>query len=294
MIVQIRNSFADEDFKAQVIENNSRDFGKFAIKIQALSLQPFSQVSICTDTLAILFSVEAGAYVSFSNNCSVVDRNIEVPGAFFILSAGQSCLLKADSEQQFLVIKCDKTQLNLITNEYNVSVQSIVDTLADKSCYYDFDVRISIQMLWHKMNSGGEFTGIFVDGLWLKIVSKLIDMSVPSATNATGDNAIDLKKLESAVLANIHKPILVTDIAEHCQMPETQFTRHFKKAMQETPYQYVIRKRLEKAQSLLLSKHSNLTEVARCCGFSSQTHMNDIFREKLGVTPKQYQRSIAL
>ncbi|MEM7710434.1 MAG: AraC family transcriptional regulator [Pseudomonadota bacterium] len=35
-----------------------------------------------------------------------------------------------------------------------------------------------------------------------------------------------------------------------------------------------------------------LAEIAYACGFASQSHMTDVFREKLGVTPGRYRKEV--
>jgi transcriptional regulator GlxA family with amidase domain len=55
----------------------------------------------------------------------------------------------------------------------------------------------------------------------------------------------------------------------------------------------VLERRLSAAQHLLRQSKMLLADIAFKCGFSSQTHMNDVFRERLGVTPVQYRRDIS-
>jgi AraC family transcriptional regulator len=66
----------------------------------------------------------------------------------------------------------------------------------------------------------------------------------------------------------------------------------FRAATGLTPHQYVLEMRLSTAQQLLRQSKISLVDVALKCGFSSQTHMNDVFRTQLGVTPQEYRRNI--
>jgi AraC family transcriptional regulator len=54
----------------------------------------------------------------------------------------------------------------------------------------------------------------------------------------------------------------------------------------------VLERRLSTAQQLLRQSKMLLVDIALECGFSSQTHMNDVFRKRLGVTPLEYRRNI--
>ncbi len=54
---------------------------------------------------------------------------------------------------------------------------------------------------------------------------------------------------------------------------------------------YVLNRRLERAKSLLQKTLMPLVSIAAACGFSSQTHMTDLFRFHLGKTPLHYRRN---
>ena len=52
-----------------------------------------------------------------------------------------------------------------------------------------------------------------------------------------------------------------------------------------TPYQYVLDKRIERAQLMIETTSLSLAQISFASGFSSQSHMTDVFRAKLGMTP---------
>jgi len=71
----------------------------------------------------------------------------------------------------------------------------------------------------------------------------------------------------------------------------THFLRLFRASTGQTPYQYVLNRRLERAKSLLQKTLMPLVNIAAACGFSSQTHMTDLFRSHIGKTPLHYRRN---
>ena len=68
-------------------------------------------------------------------------------------------------------------------------------------------------------------------------------------------------------------------------MSEPAFTATLRITTGMTPYQFVISRRLQRAQDLITSTSLTLQEIAWRTGFSSQSHMTDVFRAKLGTTP---------
>jgi AraC family transcriptional regulator len=54
-----------------------------------------------------------------------------------------------------------------------------------------------------------------------------------------------------------------------------------------TPYRFVIERRIARAQEMLLSTRTPISEIALACGFSSQQHLTSAFSSRLGKTPHQ-------
>src|SRR5262249_37735707 len=64
------------------------------------------------------------------------------------------------------------------------------------------------------------------------------------------------------------------------------FSRQFKVATGQPPHQYVIARRVERAQQLLQQDRDlSLAEIAACAGFSEQSHFSHHFKRLIGVTP---------
>ena len=81
-------------------------------------------------------------------------------------------------------------------------------------------------------------------------------------------------------------------LAEMIDMPTQVFARSFVLATGQTPHQYVLSRRIARAQELLATGGMSLAEIAYACGFASQSHMTDVFRQKLGVTPGRYRKEV--
>jgi AraC family transcriptional regulator len=70
------------------------------------------------------------------------------------------------------------------------------------------------------------------------------------------------------------------------------FARQFKAATGLPPHQYVLARRIERAQQLLRDGDDlSLSEVAAGAGFSDQSHFSRHFKRVVGTTPRQFRRS---
>lgn len=78
-------------------------------------------------------------------------------------------------------------------------------------------------------------------------------------------------------------------LAQDSGMSRFHFCRQFRRSTGLSPYQYQLRIRVERAQSLLSqSPERSLTDVALECGFYDQAHLTRVFRRYVGVTPGRF------
>jgi len=80
-------------------------------------------------------------------------------------------------------------------------------------------------------------------------------------------------------------------IAEEFNYHPYHINRVVKRETGKSLRAYIIYYRLEMAKNFLLTTSSNVSEVAFRTGFSSSAHFIKIFREKNGVTPKEYRKN---
>lgn len=83
---------------------------------------------------------------------------------------------------------------------------------------------------------------------------------------------------------HLARDISVDDLASLLNLSSSQFSRLFKKTVGASPYQYLQRKRIERAIDLMRGPYS-LAQIAQDVGFSSQSHFTEVFRTITGVTP---------
>lgn len=95
------------------------------------------------------------------------------------------------------------------------------------------------------------------------------------------------------VLENVGEHIELLDICKVANLSASHLCRAIKIDTGLTPYNFVLRVRVDYAQQLLSSTKLPLTEIALVCGFSSQSHFCNTFKKFIGQTPGQFRRMAA-
>lgn len=97
-------------------------------------------------------------------------------------------------------------------------------------------------------------------------------------------------KLQQAIdyiQAHLAEDISLQAIATELGMSQYYFARLFKQSTGYSPYQYLIKCRIERAQELL-TQTQQIANVALQVGFASQSQFGRHFKRLTGVTPKQF------
>ena len=83
-------------------------------------------------------------------------------------------------------------------------------------------------------------------------------------------------------------PLDVPALARSAHVSEAYFSRSFKAAFGETPHQYLLRRRMERAKALLREGDLPVTEVCLAVGFTSLGSFSTQFRRLVGESPTAY------
>ena len=89
---------------------------------------------------------------------------------------------------------------------------------------------------------------------------------------------------------NLASPLPMDKLAGVVNLSRCHFCRAFKKSLGVSPHAYVMRKRMEKAQELMLGTDEPLVQIALACGLASQSHLCQIFRRVTGCSPSAWRR----
>jgi AraC-like DNA-binding protein len=90
--------------------------------------------------------------------------------------------------------------------------------------------------------------------------------------------------------ASLVSPIRIGNLAEIARLSPSYFCRAFKKSFRMSPHAYILRRRIERAQELMLATDDQLCQIALACGLCDQAHLSRLFRRAIGVSPAVWRR----
>jgi AraC-like DNA-binding protein len=101
---------------------------------------------------------------------------------------------------------------------------------------------------------------------------------------------IHLLRAKDLIDREYAEPLDVPALARAAHASTAHFSRSFKRAFGETPHQYLLRRRIERAKELLRGTDMSVTEVSLEVGFQSLGSFSTAFRELVGAPPSEYAR----
>jgi AraC family transcriptional regulator len=99
-----------------------------------------------------------------------------------------------------------------------------------------------------------------------------------------------LRRLRELVYAKMEDELSLQEMAQSVGLSTAHFARMFRKSTGETPHQFVLRQRLERAKAMLRGADARVLDVAVGCGFKIQQHFAQVFRDVCGISPTGYRQ----
>lgn len=101
-----------------------------------------------------------------------------------------------------------------------------------------------------------------------------------------------INKAKFILEESIEKPVDMEKLTMELPMGYSSFRKAFKKFTGESPNQYHLNLRLNKAKELLTATNLNINEVADQTGFDSVFYFSKLFKKKNGQSPKIYRSTL--
>lgn len=113
----------------------------------------------------------------------------------------------------------------------------------------------------------------------------------PSAPIRGGLAPWQVRHITTHIDSHLGTGISTEDLAKIARLSPCHFSRAFRESFGDSPHKYVMRRRVERAQGLMLSTGLSLGQIAVECGLADQAHLCKLFLKIAGESPGVWRRA---
>lgn len=106
----------------------------------------------------------------------------------------------------------------------------------------------------------------------------------------SSDSFVRLCRARDMLRQDRERPLTIDEVAQAVAMSPFHLIRQFRALFGDTPHQFRIRARLDRAKHLLAVEDRSVTRVCMDVGCSSLGSFSDQFARRVGMPPSAYQR----
>ena len=222
-------------------------------------------------------------------------KNRRKPGTAMFLDRGyQLDEVVFDDSWELLAIEFEESKREKWTRGEEFPATALLShVIAD-----DPRVAALLQCMYEEILSGCPSGGLYGESLSLALMSYAWERYASNRplvrAMQSGLSTPKLRRVLDCILANLASDLALNDLAELVDLSPRHLCRSFKQATGTSPYQYILKERIERSKSLLSMGNTSVAEVALSVGSSSQSHFADAFRRHTGTTPGKFLRRVSL
>jgi AraC family transcriptional regulator len=102
-----------------------------------------------------------------------------------------------------------------------------------------------------------------------------------------------VRSVTTYIDANLNTTLSCETLARLVRLSVSHFARAFKCTFGYSPHAFLMRRRMERAQGLMLKSNAPLAHIALECGFADQAHLSRLFLQFTGESPASWRRARA-
>lgn len=273
------------------IEESSVDLGWKGVLLEKGYSPCFYPSNIYTESFYFALSISAGTNWKSVNGVNSKEiktepgdvwlnppftpftHEVKVPCFFILLLLDEEELYKNFDE------RIPDNKLNFLT-QYNV---------------YDLSLEYLIRLFYAEVKNSGKNGKVYLENLkklfssyFIKNYSDYND--ILNNKSVTRINQSMVNSLQQYILNHLSQEISIDDLAFQAGLSKFYFLKEFKKFTGITPYQFILKLKLDRSKELLRETDRSISEIAYELSFSDQSHFTRTFTKTFGYSPKNYKK----
>ena len=133
--------------------------------------------------------------------------------------------------------------------------------------------------------------------LQILLLELLREQISPAGTKLRTTNAVNseneiIRRAQQFISEHVREKLTVPLVARHVDVSPSYLTALFRKNLQISPGEYVRRIKLQESKQMIREDNMNFTEIAAALQYSTVHHFSRQFKDKFGITPTEYAKSV--
>ena len=157
------------------------------------------------------------------------------------------------------------------------------------------DLRVLFEMMFRNLAGGEARTEAFCHSLMHALLVKTLAV-VDEKTGAAGEPEVDEphilgRRIKEYIDKHYMEPITLQSLGETLHISPYYLSHVFKQMSGYSPVQYLLRRRIGEAQTLLITTELPITRIAELVGYDTQSYFNLQFTKNVGMPPKKFRQT---
>ena len=184
-----------------------------------------------------------------------------------------------------------------VTITFDISNGDLTPLLNRKFTAPQHTVTLLQQMLQEQEKMDAFSSNIILARLELLLLLLLREDKEPRAGKLQTSNAVHseneiIRQAQQYISTHIREKLSVPLVARQVDVSPSYLTALFHKNLQISPGEYIRRTKLQESKQMIRENNLNFTEIAAELQYSTVHHFSRQFKEKFGITPTEYAKSV--
>ncbi|MDL2406695.1 AraC family transcriptional regulator [Rhizobium calliandrae] len=235
--------------------------------------------------------IHVGAPVNASCRCDGRQHNrVQSHGDIDIVPAGLDGEWEDDGDCSILRLWISPAIVRCAAEDLEIDPDSVA--VIPKFQHRDPGIEHIALALETQMSMDGPSDRLFVESLGKALAVRLITgpFNPPTVAARQRLSSRQSRRLVEFIESHLHQDLSLAQLADVASISVSHLKVLFRRSFGIPVHQYVIRCRLERARSLLVLGELPISQIALAAGFAHQSHMAQVMKRILGVTPASIAR----
>lgn len=158
----------------------------------------------------------------------------------------------------------------------------------DEKIYYRSDEVAGYLRQWAGLLKRDHSDALYEEALGLITILAIHKATMPTLRQPSPLGRAPLALIDEFIEENLGSDLSLSSLAELAGLSRFHFSRAFKASTGETPYQHVLRRRMERARLLLAAGEMPIDEIASRLGFQDSAYFQRTFKSWVGMSVKEF------